>query len=138
MPKEYENTVEQLEERLGTGGPDELTIEERKDKLRLKWMHINKKTEGNDDDLEDDTAKETTLAAQGFKGRCRVCGKWGHKAAVCHVKDKVQNNRNGNSNNNNRNGNSNNNNRNVNNNRNQQKQNQRFYGKCNFCHIFGN
>jgi hypothetical protein len=100
-----ENTVEQLEVRLGTGGPDKRTIEEIKDKLRLKWMRINKKTEGNNDELEDNTAEETALAAQGFKGRCRVCGKWGHKAAVCRDKDKVQNNKNGNSNNNNRNGN---------------------------------
>ena len=115
LPDEYEIDVSKLEDRIGK----DLTIDDVREALNLRFEKMNKGKGADDDDTddEDEGKKEKALIARQFKGKCRECGKYGHKAADCRSKNK----QNGNSNNSGRN--------------NGQKT--RFNGKCNYCHKFG-
>jgi len=79
LPKDYDAIVEQLEDDLAASGPNKLTLERVRDKLRIKFQRLHR------DDAADQ--KETALAAGNFlpkfKGLCRVCGKQGHKGSDC-------------------------------------------------------
>ena len=77
--------------------------------------------------IDDEKHEETALAAGGgnfkkFKGRCRNCGKYGHKAYHCRDGDNKDNKDNKNNNNNNK---------------NSQDKKYRFQGRCGFCNIYG-
>ena len=79
LPSEYDNVVENLEERVDSV-INPLGIEDVRQKLSEKFekMKIRKKFK-NDSDDEDEQALYTTK----FKGRCNKCGKFGHKAKDC-------------------------------------------------------
>jgi len=117
LPKYYETTVEILEKRVGVA-KDPLTLDELRNDLNLKFAKSN----DEDSDAEDDAEKEQdhALVAGNFKGRCRACGKYGHKARDCYSKNSTNNN--GNTNNNNG---------------TTGQRNRRFNGKCRYCNIFG-
>ena len=112
LPPEYESLVEKLE--LEIEATDPLTMEGLRDQLRNKYRRLQKALGKREED-------ETALAAgfnKQFKGRCRNCGMFGHKAADCKKKgtnkgkksDDGDRNRDGK---------------------------RRFNGKCNHCGIFG-
>ena len=79
LPSEYDNVVENLEERVDSV-INPLGIEDVRQKLSEKFekMKIRKKIKEDSED-EDDQALFTTK----FKGRCNKCGKFGHKAKDC-------------------------------------------------------
>ena len=66
---------------------DPLTIEEMKERLHSKWERKNLRNGDEEDDtedslfmMEDDEEKGTVLfGCKQFKGRFRICGKFGHK-----------------------------------------------------------
>ena len=114
LPSEYENVVERLEELLAE---EELTVEKVKETVRSKYKRL-KSSMGieNEDDIalassETYDSKFKKAKGKGFKGTCRICGKYGHKASDCWFKDG----------------------KNPKNNRNEK----RFTGKCNYCGIIG-
>jgi hypothetical protein len=80
LTSDYDNQVETLEKRIGST-TDPLTIEEIRDDLSLRYERIGRKKH-EDSDEETDKA----LLAGQFKGRCRLCGKWGHKGTDCDSK----------------------------------------------------
>ena len=84
LPVEYEGVIEQLEDKIS-----DLSIEEIEIKLSAKYQRIKKRMSGRRPNSrsysrdDDDVDEETALSAytKQFKGRCRNCGKYGHKAA---------------------------------------------------------
>ena len=80
LPKEYENTVELCERRIGLA-TDPLTLDDLRAELRSKYKRLTK--------ANDKKKEEVALVAAGknfqkqFKGKCRNCGKIGHKAVDC-------------------------------------------------------
>jgi len=118
LPSAYSTVVEQLEDDLGNE-TNPLTIARIRDKLRIKFQRM--KLSSNEGSNE-----ETALTAQyqgKFKGRCRVCGKIGHKGADCWENNKKKGTKPDGKQRYNQNGN--------------QNKSNRFNGKCNFCGIFG-
>ena len=79
LPNEYDNVVENLEERVDSV-LNPLGIEDVRQKLSEKYekMRLRKKFKEESDD--DD---ERAMFAAKFKGRCNKCGKFGHKAKDC-------------------------------------------------------
>ena len=57
-----------------------LPIEELKEELSLRFERLSMKSESSKDE---DLRVEKALTATQFKGKCRNCGKLGHKAAHC-------------------------------------------------------
>ena len=113
LPIEYESAVEAMERELAA---DILTIDELKEQVRSKYQRLLKKLNIKDDELalmaNNDNKKKFKNYKQGFKGTCRICGKYGHKAADCWENEK---------------------NKNKNGDRNKYQ----FKGKCNYCGIYG-
>ena len=104
LPEEYENQVEQLEDKLDK---NTLDLEQIRDKLNLKFERMNQ----NEDDDDDEDAEDKALIMSQFKGRCHQCGKYGHKKANCNENP----------------------NKNKNDNENKGKGKKRFNGNCDFC-----
>ena len=78
LPVEYETLVEKLETEI-EARVNPLTLEGLQAQLRSKYHCLQKATGGKTED-------ETALAARftkGFKGQCRSCGMFGHKAIDC-------------------------------------------------------
>ena len=77
LPKEYDTTVEAIQREilLTSYTP---TLEDTLVLLRTKYNMIK-----NRDENENKKQEETALVARGFKGRCRKCGVFGHKAVDC-------------------------------------------------------
>jgi hypothetical protein len=79
LTNDYELQMLLLEKRIGSK-ENPLTIDELKEELSLRYERLLMKTE---------TAKvillgeEKALVVTQFKGKCRNCGKIGHKAAQC-------------------------------------------------------
>ena len=100
IPKEYDTLVEAMERDLNDAS-DPLTIEGMKERLHSKWERLNRRN-GNDDDdksddkmdlfmLDDDDIRgEAHFSRKQFKGRCRICGKIGHKGRDCFQNPKNQ------------------------------------------------
>jgi hypothetical protein len=77
LPVEYENLIEDMEYRVS-----EITVDELRERLRSKFRRIMKP----ENSVAGTTANmDTALYAhnKNFKGRCRVCGKHGHKGFNC-------------------------------------------------------
>jgi hypothetical protein len=105
LPRAYETLSEQLERRVDHQ-QNPLTLDELREELRLKYQRLTRYNQ-----KEDATALVANFK-KGFKGTCRLCGKYGHKATDCwHNKsnnqsqattnptqDKIQNNQNENKN----------------------------------------
>lgn len=81
LPKEYENVVAKLEDRLGAEN-NPLTIEDLRDELNLKYERMGFRN-GKGGRHYGDDRDETALFAGGFKGKCNSCGELGHKARDC-------------------------------------------------------
>jgi hypothetical protein len=78
LPREYESVVEQIEGDLNNG----LTVdlEKVKNKLRSKFGRIK----NNIFKIPSRITEGALFAVkEGFKGNCRKCGEYGHKAAKC-------------------------------------------------------
>ena len=86
LPVEYESVVETMERELGSGT---LTIELMKEQVRSKYKRLSKKLNLKDNELalntqvKNEKGKGYLKRRQGFKGTCRICGKYSHKAADC-------------------------------------------------------
>jgi hypothetical protein len=103
LTPEYENQVNLLERRID----DEfnpLSIEDLREEFNLHYERLNiQKRDENHKDWQD---QDHALYAGGqFKGKCRLCGKTGHKAVDCRLrnadeKNKYNNNESGNKDNN--------------------------------------
>ena len=113
LPVEYESIAKTLERDLGAGL---LTIENLKEQVCSKYRRLMKKMDTKDNELAlNATNKNNYEKKQGFKGNCRICGKYGHEAADCWENknnQKIKNN-------------------------NQNKKDWHFKGKCNYCGIYG-
>ena len=122
LSNEYDNLIETMEKELGEGT---LTIDEIKTRTRAKYKRMRKTQDVKDNAIALYAENNQTNSAsnynnnnnkyknryknKSFKGTCRICGKYGHKAADCWENTKRGNN-NGN---------------------------YKFKGKCNYCGIFG-
>ena len=91
LPDEYESKVESLENDLDNED-DPLTLDRMSIELDAKYEKICKKNDYDPENEKDKKKKKrnenngTALAAAGngqFKGRCFVCGNWGHKSHQC-------------------------------------------------------
>ena len=80
VPDDYDNIVEDLEKTVNDA-TNPLDIETVKERLHSKWERINRRKDTDDD--EDETGAEALFTQKQFKGRCRICGKYGHKGADC-------------------------------------------------------
>jgi hypothetical protein len=78
LPREYESVVEQIEGDLDIG----LTVDldKVKNKLRSKFGRIKSHVFKNPSRV---TEGALFAGQEGFKGNCRKCGEYGHKAAKC-------------------------------------------------------
>ena len=76
--------MENLEDKLDSA-LDPLTVSVLRDKISEKFERIKRRHGVRDYDLdsEDEDEDEKALFAKTFKGRCRKCGKFGHKAVQC-------------------------------------------------------
>ena len=100
LPEDYEIEVSKLEDRIGK----DLTIDDVRESLNLRFEKMKKsgKSDNDDDSDDDDDGKnEKALFAKQFKGKCRECGKYGHKAVDCRSKGKSNNGSSSNNSNNN-------------------------------------
>lgn len=154
LTKDYGTLVDILGRRLGKGVKDKLEIEQLRQELNLRYERLRgyetSNNNYNNNKYYDNQDEKTMYAGQKFKGRCRHCGVYGHKAAACWERNPqlrpTNNNNSGsvnnrynnnNGNNNNRSGNTNNNNNQRYNNNSNNNNNRRFNGKCNYCGIIG-
>ena len=75
---DYELQMLLLEKRIGNI-ENPLSIEELKEELSLRFERLSTKQ-------NEDSGEENALFTTQFKGKCRICGKLGHKAAQCKLK----------------------------------------------------
>ena len=125
VTEEYDNVVQQLEKRIGSS-TNALTLMEMREELSTTYEKWKKR---HDSEKIDTALIATQNKTQGkFKGRCYVCGKFGHKGSEC----RNRNNNSSSTNNTVTNSNS-----NVTNNSNNQISNnntqRRFQGTCFYC-----
>jgi hypothetical protein len=78
----YELQMLLLEKRIGSK-ENPLTIDELKKELSLRYERLVMKTETA---KINDLGEEKALVVTQFKGKCRNCGKIGHKVAQCKLK----------------------------------------------------
>lgn len=79
-PKQYETLVSMLKRDLGKRV--KLDLEKIKEEIRQVYGQLKKSKK-----------PETALAAGQFKGKCRICGKKGHKGNDCWTLDKNESKR---------------------------------------------
>ena len=75
---DYELQMLLLEKRIGSKD-NPLSIEELKEELNLRFERLSTKK-------NDDSGEENALFTSQFKGKCRTCGKIGHKSTQCKSK----------------------------------------------------
>ena len=83
LPEEYENMVEAMEIEL-EDKTNPLKLKTVRERLRSKYQQLKKRT-------ETEANKALIARHQQFKGTCRNCGKYGHKAKDCRTEDKNRN-----------------------------------------------
>ena len=92
LPKEYDMLVTLLHARYKI---DDLTIESLREELNMYYDRMKTKKPGRfkSSDEDHDDNEESALVTGNFKGRCRGCGKFGHKKSDCpdEKKDKSGN-----------------------------------------------
>ena len=87
LPSEYDNINDQYMKDLDD--KKEIELEDLRADLRRKYDRLldQGNIEKPDDDNDDKIVKEENALKTGFKkqfkGKCRVCGKIGHKGADC-------------------------------------------------------
>jgi hypothetical protein len=87
LTNDYELQTLLLEKRIGSK-ENSLSVDESKKELSLRYERLLMKTEaakindlGEENAKIDDLGEEKALVVTLFKGKCRNCGKIGHKAA---------------------------------------------------------
>jgi len=83
LPEDYENLIENLESDIETGNLD---LDKLKSRLRAKYRRLMEK---EDKPTKRNVKVDKVLISKesgGFKGSCRICGEYGHKAAYCKKK----------------------------------------------------
>ena len=82
LTPEYDTQVKLLEKRIDKSGNDALKLEEIREDLSLEYERFQRTRRSNKD--KEESGGETALYAGGqFKGKCRGCGKYGHKVVNC-------------------------------------------------------
>jgi gag-polypeptide of LTR copia-type/C2H2 zinc-finger len=106
LPKEYDTTVQLLEEQL-QADPGKVTIAIIRERLITQFKRMEGKSLSPLSSKSTNPSAETMLYAGGFKGQCGKCGKYGHKRRDCPERKKdvanvmtTPNNNGGNGNNN--------------------------------------
>src|SRR5210317_421491 len=83
LPREYDTLVSILEYELNNPNAT-LSLSRLRLELRATYQRLNQNNKrGNDD--------EAYVSYRPFKGRCRNCGKIGHKAQQCRLNDNNKN-----------------------------------------------
>jgi hypothetical protein len=77
LTNDYELQTLLLEKRIGSK-ENPLSVDESKKELSLRYERLLMKTEAA---KINDLGEEKSLVVSPFKGKCRNCGKIGHKAA---------------------------------------------------------
>ena len=80
---DYDILVDLLARRIGCE-KDPLSIDELRSELNLRYDRMRTR---KDDDIPEDKGEHALFAGGKFKGKCRNCGKWGHKAKDCDDRD---------------------------------------------------
>ena len=85
LPDVYDMVLDSMENRLmlPDGDPNKLTIEDVRSKLNHRYDRINERSHADDDD---DKEVDVAFYTKQFKGNCRNCVKYGHKAFECPEK----------------------------------------------------
>jgi hypothetical protein len=86
LTSDYELQMLLLEKRTGSK-ENPLNIDELKEELSLRYERLLMKTETA---KTNDLGEEKALVVTQFKGKCRNCGKIGHKAAQCKSKQMTE------------------------------------------------
>ena len=98
LPEQYDPIVDNLEIRLmkKDDDPEKLTLDDLREKLSDRYARIIDKEEHKN---EQDKGLSGNFQKQ-FKGTCRYCGKFGHKAIECRsrLQDEARNHQNSSSN----------------------------------------
>jgi hypothetical protein len=83
LTPEYENQINLHEQRIDDDF-NPLSIEDLREELNLRYERLNcRKRDENHNDWQD---QDRALYAGGqFNGKCRLCGKIGHKAVECRL-----------------------------------------------------
>jgi hypothetical protein len=80
LPNNYSELVTSVE-----GDVDKLKMKTLRESVRAFYRRkVIKNGLGKNDDNEEDDENVALFTKQGFKGRCRKCGVFGHKAAECN------------------------------------------------------
>ena len=82
LPSAYDGLIENLEDMLDSTS-DPLPMSILRDKVSEKYEKIKRRKGIKDEASDSEDEEERALFAKRFKGRCRKCGKFGHKAADC-------------------------------------------------------
>jgi hypothetical protein len=77
LTKDYEMQILKLEEKIGYKF-NALTIKNLRHELNLRFIRMNTK---DDSDNDEDEEEKALFGSGQFKGRCTICGKYGHKSA---------------------------------------------------------
>ena len=79
LTNDYELQMTLMEKRIGSK-TNPLSIDELKEDLNLSYERLSSKSAST---RNDDYGEEKALFVTQFKGKCRNCGKLGHKSAQC-------------------------------------------------------
>jgi gag-polypeptide of LTR copia-type/Zinc knuckle len=84
LTHEYEMQVNRLERKI-EDKVDPPSIEDLREKLSLQFERLNIRK--RDENVKDQDQDQALYAGGQFKGKCRSCGKIGHKAVECKLKN---------------------------------------------------
>jgi hypothetical protein len=82
LPMEYDSLVEAIEEDMNKELTDQITVKRVRERLRARFRRMAMRNDdGNSPNIKHEVA--LTTAPKKFKGRCQLCGKFGHKKVDC-------------------------------------------------------